>query len=303
MKNLIVITGPTAVGKTELSVRLAKKIGGEIISADSMQVYKGMDIGTAKITEAEKEDVPHFLIDEYEPDFDFNVTVFKERVMSCIEDIRSRGHIPIIAGGTGFYIQAVLYDIDFKENDGEDLIRKKYEYLLEVEGKHFLHKRLSDVDSEYAASVSENNVKKVIRALSFFDVTGEKLSKHNLTEREKTSPFDFAYFVLTMDRERLYKRIDERVDKMFDVGLVDEVKALKDMGLTKNMTSMQGIGYKEVLAYLDGEMSLEEAKEKVKLNTRHFAKRQMTWFKREKNVIYVDREDDECFERILKEIE
>lgn len=303
MKNLIVITGPTAVGKTELSVRLAKKIGGEIISADSMQVYKGMDIGTAKITEAEKEDVPHFLIDEYEPDFDFNVTVFKERVMSCIEDIRSRGHIPIIAGGTGFYIQAVLYDIDFKENDGEDLIRKKYEYLLEVEGKHFLHKRLSDVDPEYAASVSENNVKKVIRALSFFDVTGEKLSKHNLTEREKTSPFDFAYFVLTMDRERLYKRIDERVDKMFDVGLVDEVKALKDMGLTKNMTSMQGIGYKEVLAYLDGEMSLEEAKEKVKLNTRHFAKRQMTWFKREKNVIYVDREDDECFERILKEIE
>ncbi len=303
MKNLIVITGPTAVGKTELSVRLAKKIGGEIISADSMQVYKGMDIGTAKITEAEKEDVPHFLIDEYEPDFDFNVTVFKERVMSCIEDIRSRGHIPIIAGGTGFYIQAVLYDIDFKENDGEDLIRKKYEYLLEVEGKHFLHKRLSDVDPEYAASVSENNVKKVIRALSFFDVTGEKLSKHNLTEREKASPFDFAYFVLTMDRERLYKRIDERVDKMFDVGLVDEVKALKDMGLTKNMTSMQGIGYKEVLAYLDGKMSLEEAKEKVKLNTRHFAKRQMTWFKREKNVIYVDREDDECFERILKEIE
>ena len=247
MKDLIVLTGPTAVGKTSLSISLAKAVGGEIISADSMQVYKHMNIGTAKITEEEMCGVPHFLIDELEPDEEFNVTIFKNKVMKYIEEIRNRGHVPIIVGGTGFYIQSVIYDINFTEYGDDSDIRKKYEEIAKISGKTELHKRLSDVDKEYADSVSENNVKKVVRALSFYEMTGEKLSVHNTKERERTSPFDFTYFVLTMDRKKLYERIDKRVDLMFKMGLVDEVKSLMKKGYNKSMVSMQGIGYKEVI--------------------------------------------------------
>ena len=304
MKDLIVLTGPTAVGKTSLSIALAKAVGGEIISADSMQVYKYMNIGTAKITEEEKCGIPHFLIDELEPDEEFNVTIFKNKVMGYIEDIKSRGKVPIIVGGTGFYIQSVIYDINFNEYGDDSNVRKKYEAMAETIGKSELHKKLALVDREYADSVSYNNVKKVVRALTFFEMTGEKLSEHNKRERERRSPFDFAYFVLTMDRKKLYERIDKRVDLMFDMGLVDEVKALMAKGYDKSLVSMQGIGYKEVIDYLNGKTSLEECIDIIKRDTRHFAKRQLTWFKREKVVTYIDKDEfvseDKCLKEMLR---
>ena len=304
MKDLIVLTGPTAVGKTSLSIDLAKAVDGEIISADSMQVYKYMNIGTAKITEEEKCGIPHFLIDELEPDEEFNVTIFKNKVMGYIEDIKSRGKVPIIVGGTGFYIQSVIYDINFNEYGDDSEVRKKYELMAETIGKSELHKKLALVDREYADSVSENNVKKVVRALTFFEMTGEKLSEHNKRERERSSPFDFAYFVLTMDRKKLYERIDKRVDLMFDMGLVEEVKALMAKGYDKSLVPMQGIGYKEVIDYLNGKTSLEECIDIIKRDTRHFAKRQLTWFKREKVVTYIDKDEfvseDKCLKEMLR---
>jgi tRNA dimethylallyltransferase len=302
MKDLIVLTGPTAVGKTSLSIALAKAVDGEIISADSMQVYKYMNIGTAKITEEEKCGIPHFLIDELEPDEEFNVTIFKNKVMGYIEDIKSRGKVPIIVGGTGFYIQSVIYDINFNEYGDDSKVRKKYEAMAETLGKSELHKKLALVDREYADSVSYNNVKKVVRALTFFEMTGEKLSEHNKRERERSSPFDFAYFVLTMDRKKLYERIDKRVDLMFDMGLVEEVKALMAKGYDKSLVSMQGIGYKEVIDYLSGKTSLEECIDIIKRDTRHFAKRQLTWFKREKVVTYIDKDEFDAEDKCLKEM-
>ena len=302
MKDLIVLTGPTAVGKTSLSIALAKAVDGEIISADSMQVYKYMNIGTAKITEEEKCGIPHFLIDELEPDEEFNVTIFKNKVMGYIEDIKSRGKVPIIVGGTGFYIQSVIYDINFNEYGDDSNVRKKYEAMAETLGKSELHKKLALVDREYADSVSYNNVKKVVRALTFFEMTGEKLSEHNKRERERSSPFDFAYFVLTMDRKKLYERIDKRVDLMFDLGLVEEVNALMAKGYDKSLVSMQGIGYKEVIDYLSGKTSLEECIDIIKRDTRHFAKRQLTWFKREKVVTYIDKDEFDAEDNCLKEM-
>ena len=302
MKDLIVLTGPTAVGKTSLSIALAKAVDGEIISADSMQVYKYMNIGTAKITEEEKCGIPHFLIDELEPDEEFNVTIFKNKVMGYIKDIKSRGNVPIIVGGTGFYIQSVIYDINFNEYGDDSKVRKKYEAMAETLGKSELHKKLALVDREYADSVSYNNVKKVVRALTFFEMTGEKLSEHNKRERERSSPFDFAYFVLTMDRKKLYERIDKRVDLMFDMGLVEEVKALMAKGYDKSLVSMQGIGYKEVIDYLSGKTSLEECIDIIKRDTRHFAKRQLTWFKREKVVTYIDKDEFDAEDKCLKEM-
>ena len=302
MKDLIVLTGPTAVGKTSLSIALAKAVDGEIISADSMQVYKYMNIGTAKITEEEKCGIPHFLIDELEPDEEFNVTIFKNKVMGYIEDIKSRGKVPIIVGGTGFYIQSVIYDINFNEYGDDSNVRKKYEAMAETLGKSELHKKLALVDREYADSVSYNNVKKVVRALTFFEMTGEKPSEHNKRERERSSPFDFAYFVLTMDRKKLYERIDKRVDLMFDMGLVEEVKALMAKGYDKSLVSMQGIGYKEVIDYLSGKTGLEECIDIIKRDTRHFAKRQLTWFKREKVVTYIDKDEFDAEDKCLKEM-
>ena len=304
MKDLIVLTGPTAVGKTSLSIALAKAVNGEIISADSMQVYKHMNIGTAKITEEEKCGIPHFLIDEFEPDEEFNVTIFKNKVMGYIEEIKSRGKVPIIVGGTGFYIQSVIYDINFSEYGDDSHVRQKYEVMAETIGKSELHRKLAMVDKDYADSVSKNNIKKVIRALSFFEMTGERLSEHNKRERERCSPFDFTYFVLTMDRKKLYERIDKRVDLMFNMGLVEEVKSLISRGYNKSLVSMQGIGYKEVIDYLNGETNLSECIEIIKRDTRHFAKRQLTWFKREKVVTYIDKDEliteDKCLKEMLR---
>ena len=288
---LIILTGPTASGKTALSVELAKRIGGEIISADSMQVYRYMDVGSAKVTVEEMDGVPHHLIDVLDPQDSFNVVIFQEMAKEAIKKIYANGHIPIVAGGTGFYIQALLYDIDFTDNDGDMEYRHHLEELAKVQGAEVLHSMLKEVDPPSAEAIHANNVKRVIRALEFYKKTGQRISDHNEEERQKESPYNFAYYVLNMDRATLYDRIDLRVDKMIEAGLEEEVKQLKGMGCTRDMVSMQGLGYKEILDYLNGELSLEEAVYILKRDTRHFAKRQLTWFKREKDVTWVTQEN------------
>ena len=288
---LIILTGPTASGKTALSVELAKRIGGEIISADSMQVYRHMDVGSAKVTAEEMDGVPHHLIDVLNPQDAFNVVVFQEMAKKAMEEIYRNGHIPIVAGGTGFYIQALLNDIDFTENDGDTEYRQSLEKLAAEQGANVLHEKLRAVDPASADAIHANNVKRVIRALEFYEQTGKRISEHNEEERQKESPYNFAYYVLNMDRARLYSRIDMRVDKMVEDGLVEEVEKLKAMGCTRDMVSMQGLGYKEILDYLAGECSLEEAIYILKRDTRHFAKRQLTWFKREKEVSWLTQEE------------
>ena len=288
---LIILTGPTASGKTALSVELAKRIGGEIISADSMQVYRHMDVGSAKVTAEEMDGVPHHLIDVLDPQDAFNVVVFQEMAKKAMEEIYRNGHIPIVAGGTGFYIQALLNDIDFTENDGDTEYRQSLEKLAAEQGANVLHEKLRAVDPASADAIHANNVKRVIRALEFYEQTGKRISEHNEEERQKESPYNFAYYVLNMDRARLYSRIDMRVDKMVEDGLVEEVEKLKSMGCTRDMVSMQGLGYKEILDYLAGECSLEEAIYILKRDTRHFAKRQLTWFKREKEVSWLTQEE------------
>ncbi len=298
---LIIITGPTAVGKTELSIRLAKAVGGEIISADSMQVYRHMDIGSAKIRPEEMDGVRHHLIDVLSPFEEFNVTVFQRMAKAAVEEIRSKGRIPIVVGGTGFYIQALLYDICFDPPDGQlslqpssanapetVSIRRQLEALAQTEGPEYLHALLAEVDSESAEAIHCHNVKRVIRALEYYRQTGEKISVHNAREREKASPYMFRYYVLNMERTLLYRRIDQRVELMVEHGLVEEVKKLKDMGCRRGMVSMQGLGYKEILDYLDGTCTLDEAIYTLKRDTRHFAKRQLTWFKRERDVCWLD---------------
>lgn len=288
---LIILTGPTAVGKTKASIALAKAVGGEIISADSMQVYKQMDIGSAKITEEEMEGVPHYLIDVLEPSEEFHVVKFKKLALKAMEEIYAKGKIPLIVGGTGFYIQALLYDIDFTENTKDKTIREELLRFAKENGAAKLHEELRRTDPKAAEEIHENNVKRVIRALEFYRLTGTKISEHNEAERAKTSPYTFCYFVLNDDRERLYERINARVDKMLDDGLLYEVRALKERGFTKDMVSMQGLGYKEMLAYLDGTVSLSDAVYILKRDTRHFAKRQLTWFKRERDVIWVNKNE------------
>ena len=307
-KPMIILTGPTAVGKTDLSIQLAKAMNGEIISADSMQVYRHMDIGSAKVTPEEMDGVPHHLIDVLEPEEEFNVVVFQKLAKEALTGIYERGHIPIIVGGTGFYIQALLYDIDFTENDGDTAIRRELEKLAQTQGAGCLHQMLQEIDPESAAAIHQNNVKRVIRAIEFYRQTGKKISLHNEQEREKQSPYQFLYYVLDTDRKTLYERIDRRVDRMMEHGLVDEVKHLADMGCTRDMVSMQGLGYKEILDYLSGEITLEEAVYILKRDTRHFAKRQITWFKRERDVRWLELEQfqndrKKVLEHILDEIE
>lgn len=310
-KPLIILTGPTAVGKTALSIQLAKAVGGEIVSADSMQVYRHMDIGSAKVTKEEMEGIPHYLIDVLDPQDDFNVVTFQTLARQAMDEIYSHGNIPIITGGTGFYIQALLYDIDFKENDEKNPIREELEQLAKDLGDkapEVLHEKLSQVDPEAAKQIHANNIKRVIRAIEYFKQTGEKISEHNEEMRQKESPYNFLYYVLTRDRKTLYERIDKRVDIMMENGLVEEVKKLKSMGCHRGQTSMQGLGYKEILDYLDGDCTLEDAVYILKRDTRHFAKRQLTWFRRERDVRWLDLDKyhgdtDQIFKDILKDCE
>ncbi len=285
---LIILAGPTASGKTSVSIDLAKRLGGEIISADSMQVYKYMDVGTAKISVEEMQGVKHHLIDVLDPKEDFNIVKFQNMVKCSIEEIVKNGHIPILVGGTGFYIQSVIYDIDFNNEDDNSSVRKKLEEEYDAFGADFMHEKLKKIDIVSAQNIHKNNRKRIIRAIEYFLINNEPISSHNEVQREKKSPYDYRFFVLNPPRDILYERINKRVDIMVENGLVDEVKKLREMGLSTANISMQGIGYKEIIEYLDGEVSLETAIENIKQNTRHMAKRQVTWFKREKDVIYVD---------------
>ena len=307
-KNMVILTGPTAVGKSALSIALAKALDTGIISADSMQVYKHMDIGSAKITPEEMQGVPHALIDVYEPNEPFHVVQFQHDAKAAMEQLWDKGQLPLIVGGTGFYIQALLYDVDFSEEDADLKLRQKYAQLAQSEGAEALHAQLAQVDPQAAGQIHANNIKRVIRALEFYEKTGTPISAHNAAERAKQSPYGFAYFVLTDRREHLYERIDARVDAMMEQGLLGEVKKLRDMGYTRDLVSMQGLGYKELLAYLDGECSLDEAVYMIKRDTRHFAKRQLTWFRRERDVIWVDKpafdyDEDKILSYMLQEIE
>jgi len=301
---LIILTGPTAVGKTKLSIELAKAINGEIISADSMQVYKRMTIGTAKILPEEMQGVRHHLIDVLEPSEEFNVVLFAKLAKEAMEQCWKNGKIPILVGGTGFYIQAVLYDIDFTENDDDKSYREKLERIAKEDGAEVLHKRLQEIDAKAAEEIHPNNVKRVIRALEFFEKSGgQKISEHNEAQKQKESPYNFAYFVLNDDRSLVYERIDKRVDIMLKQGLIEEVNALLAEGVSPATVSMQGLGYKEIVAYLNGECTLDDAVYILKRDTRHFAKRQITWFKREEDVIWLNRPDfDRSDEKILAQM-
>ena len=299
-KPCIVLTGPTAVGKTKLSLALAKAVKGSVISADSMQVYRGLDIGSAKIRPEEMEGISHYLIDVLEPEEEFHVARFQEMAREAMEEIWSRGRIPIITGGTGFYIQALLKNVDFSESSGESPLRTELERLGEEKGNEYLYRLLKERDPQAAEAIHPHNRKRVIRALEFCMETGLLMSEHNRREKQRSSPYCYAYFVLNDHREELYRRIDRRVEEMIRQGLVEEVRGLAARGLTEENTSMKGLGYKELFPYLRGEISLEEAVRIIQRDTRHFAKRQLTWFRREPDVIWIQKPDfDYDEEKIL----
>ena len=284
---LIIIAGPTATGKTKLAVMLAKQLNGSIISADSMQVYRGMDIGSAKASAEEQAAVKHSLLDIREPEESFSVWEFQKAAKEAIAEITAAGKIPILVGGTGFYIQALLYDIAFEES-GPIQVREKWEKIAADRGYEYLYEELKRIDPESTSKIHANNHKRILRALEYYDLTGEKISLHNQRESQKESSYQELFYVLTMERALLYQRIEQRVDAMLAGGLIEEVQKLYDRGCRREMTAMQGLGYKEILNYLSGEWSLEKAAEELKKGTRHFAKRQITWFKREKNVEWID---------------
>ncbi|WP_276929712.1 tRNA (adenosine(37)-N6)-dimethylallyltransferase MiaA [Herbinix luporum] len=298
-KPLIILTGPTSVGKTSLSIHLARAVNGEIISADSMQVYKYMDIGTAKITQEEMGGIPHYLISEFNPDEEFNVVKFQKYAKKYIDLIYKKNKIPILVGGTGFYIQALLYDIDFEEHTSDTSYREELTQLAKSKGSLYLHEMLANLDPNSAKAIHPNNVKRIIRSLEYIKQTGEPISAHNEAQRMKESPYQYRYFVLTKDRTKLYEAINQRVDIMIEKGLVNEVRQLLDMGYNKEMVSMQGLGYKELIDYLEDNCSLDEAIYRLKRDTRHYAKRQLTWFKREKDVTWVNKDEFSSEDEIL----
>lgn len=293
LPKMIIVAGPTASGKSAAAVELAERLNGSVISADSMQVYRGMDIGSAKITAEEMRSIPHYLIDCAQPSESWNVVRFQAEAKEALKDIYQKERLPVLAGGTGFYIQALLYDIDFTQMDEDGAFRKELEETAKAQGPEKLWEMLQQVDPEAAQAIHPHNVKRLIRALEFARQSGgEKISEHNKTQRSRPAAYDAVFFVLTMDRAKLYARIDARVDKMMEQGLLEETRKLRESGLAPEAVSMQGLGYKELYAYLDGRIaSLEEAVTLIKRNTRHFAKRQLTWFKREKDVIWVNRDD------------
>ncbi len=278
------------MGKTNLSIELAKKINGEIISADSMQVYKYMDIGTAKPTTEEMQGIPHHLIDILLPDETCSVAYYQEKCKECINKI-SETKLPIIVGGTGFYINAVINDNDFSESENDYEYRKELFDLAEEKGNEFLHELLKKVDPESAEKIHFNNVKRVVRALEYFKQTGQKISEHNRQQKllnQLSSKYNLLFFTLNADRDKLYKKINLRADKMFQDGLINEVENLINLGYNKDLVSMRGLGYKEIAEYLEGKLSLDEATEALKQNTRRYAKRQITWFKNQCNGIWLD---------------
>ena len=306
-KPLIILTGPTAVGKTSLSIKLAKELNTEIVSADSMQVYKSMDIGTAKITKEEMDGIPHHLIDIIEPDVNFNVCDFKTEACKAIDSIHKKGKIPLVVGGTGFYIKALLYDTDFDIQEDNTKIRSDLETELNHMGVDYMHNKLASIDPKSAKTIHKNNTKRVLRAIEYFMLNNKPISEHNEIMNEKESPYNFIYFVLNDTREKLYERIGYRVDQMLKQGLLEEINELKSKGLNNTHTSMQAIGYKEILEYVDNLVSFEDAVENLKKDTRHLAKRQLTWFRNQKEITWINKPDydydeNKMLKYILEEI-
>lgn len=306
-KPLIILTGPTAVGKTSLSIKLAKELNTEIVSADSMQVYKSMDIGTAKITKEEMNGIPHHLIDIIEPDVNFNVCDFKKEACKAIDLIYEKGKIPLIVGGTGFYIKALLYDTDFDIQEDNAKIRSDLETELNIYGIDYMHNKLAQIDPKSALVIHKNNTKRVLRAIEYFMLNNKPISEHNEIMNDKESPYNFLYFVLNDTRDKLYERIGCRVDQMLEQGLLNEINELKSKGLNKYHTSMQAIGYKEILEYVDNLVSFEDAVENLKKDTRHLAKRQLTWFRSQKEITWINKPDydydeNKMLKYILEEI-
>ncbi len=287
---LITIAGPTACGKTAVSVELAKLINAEIISADSMQVYKYMDIGTAKIKKEEMQGIKHYLIDELYPDEEFSIAVFQKMAKKALDEIYSKGKLPILAGGTGFYVNGLIYDNDFTPGVKNEKMRIELEKTADEKGSDYVHNILKELDPEYAETVHPNNLKRVIRAIEYCRDTGEKFSDYNKREKLREPAYNVRDFILNMDRERLYERIEKRVDIMIEKGLVDEVKSLMKQ-YPSNLVSMKGLGYKEIIGYLNGEYSLDDAIYILKRDTRHFARRQITWFRHQSNGIWINMDD------------
>lgn len=285
--SVIVIAGPTASGKSSRGIELARALGGEIISADSMQVYRGMDIGTAKVSDKERALVPHHMIDVTDPAEPFSVAEYVSLARPILQDIIRRGRLPFVVGGTGFYIQALLRDLDFSESKGPSKIRKALEKTAAEEGSLAIWQRLKEADPVSAETIHPNNVKRVIRALEYFEETGQPISALNEAQKEKESPYRVLYLILDRPRGELYERIDRRVDEMIKAGLEAEVRGLLDRGVPVQATAMQGLGYKEMIEYVEGRIDLPEAAERIKLGSRHYAKRQITWFKREKEALWI----------------
>lgn len=283
---LVILTGPTAVGKTNLSIQLAKKMNMEIISADSMQIYKYMDVGSAKVTEDEMDGVKHYLIDEVTPDYSFSVSEFQERANDYINKIVEKDKLPLVTGGTGLYLNSLIYNMDFAKSDADNELREMLRVQLEENGIDYMYEKLKSLDKEAADRIHKNNTKRVIRAIEVC-MSGKKMSdfSNDLKLNEKYEPI---IIVLNRDREHLYKRINKRVDIMISQGLEDEVKTLLNMGYSSDLVSMQGIGYKEIIKYLNNEYTYEEAIEIIKRDSRRYAKRQLTWFRRYENAKWFD---------------
>ena len=300
-KKILVIGGPTAVGKTELSIELAKRLNGEIISADSMQIYKYMDIGSAKVSKGEMNGVVHHLIDVVDPSINFSVVDYKEQGEKAIKEIISRGKLPIIVGGTGLYINSLTCNMNFTKAEKDEEYRKDLDKLANEHGNNYIHEMLKDIDPISYKEIHANNRKRVIRALEVYKLTGKPFSSYNAGEDFYKSEYDVHYYVLTMDREKLYERINLRVDIMMEKGLLEECIKLKEMGYTSSMQSMQGIGYKEILYYLEGDVKLQEAINMIKQGSRNYAKRQLTWFRRDPRVTFLDK-DKLSYVEILEKV-
>lgn len=304
---ILVIAGPTAVGKTDISIQLAKRLNGEIISTDSMQIYKHMDIGSAKILKEEMDGVVHHLIDFVEPSEEFSVSEFQTLAKKAIKEIQSKGKLPILAGGTGLYINSVICTMNFAEGEKNEEYRKELEEMALLKGNDYVHSLLKDIDIESYNSIHPNNVKRVIRALEVYKQSGKPFSTFKEENSIYTCDYDVFYYVLNMDREKLYNRINLRVDIMMKKGLIEEVKTLKDMGLTSDNQSMKGIGYKEILSYLNGEIDLDTAIDMVKQGSRNYAKRQLTWFRKDPRAKFIDKDlfknEEEIITKILKELD
>lgn len=302
--NLVAIVGPTAVGKTSLAIQLAQELKGEIVSADSMQIYKYMDIGTAKPTVEERQGIPHYMMDIIEPDESFNAALYQQGAKKAIKTIYDNNKLPILVGGSGLYVNSIVYPLDFTTATEDHELRDSLYRLVQEKGNFYLHQKLSEIDPPTGKRVHPNDIKRIVRAIEIYHLTGKPMSEHRQNLQRADIPYNLTMIGLKMDRNKLYDKINARVDHMIDLGLVDEVRSLQDMGYTKDLISMQGLGYKEIIAYLEGDFTLEEAIDILKRDTRRFAKRQFTWFKKDKRIHWInvenfDYKDDLC-EYIIK---